>query len=364
MQRCVSLALAVGAAGQQECHSLSASIADSWCNQNCNHEPPNCPASLCDCDAPAPTPSPSPTPPSPSPAPSPTPAPTPPAVDFPIFQLDLFMNDPADGWQATGFPDYLLTDAAKYMNVAGISFIQPSDLMNDAYDLPAEVGNAVNILRGQGVQVQLLVGGQISSGWNALQGNPQKASSNAIKLMKKYDCGIQVDNESGGDSAGTIEFIKLCYEGKPATVNLSMDVGGTPSGDQRTVIAGAIDYLQFVNMMVSSPQYDQQNSVNFGHQFGIPYEKITVAYYAGTWVDNCNHMGEPGNCPAMGGPDCQTLGYGNSLVHKMGLKGLSIWAVGGASYANCPAGKDGPQGFAETMVALGAHTLDESEVQV
>lgn len=358
MQRFVSLALVVGAAGQRQCHSISKSITDSWCNQNCNHVPPNCPASLCSCDAPAPTP---------APGPAPGPGPTPPAVDFPIFELDLFINDPNKGYQATGFPDYLLKDAAKYMNVAGISFIQPSDLMNDAYDLPAKVGNAVTILRGQGVAVQLLVGGQISSGWDALQGNPQKASGKAIELMKKYDCGIQVDNEAGGNSAGLIEFIKLCYEGKPTTVHLSMDVAGTPHGAQREVIKGAIDYLQFVNLMVSSPQYDQKMSVNFGHQYGIPYEKITVAYYAGTWVDNCNNMGDAGPCPQMGGPGCQTLGYGNSLAHKMGLKGLSIWAVGGASYANCPTGTDGPKGFADTMVALGAHTnstLDRAEVQV
>lgn len=68
------------------------------------------------------------------------------------------MNDPNNGWQATGFPPYLLQDAAKYMNVAGISFIQPADLVNDSYDLPPEVGNAVQVLRKQGVEVQLLVG--------------------------------------------------------------------------------------------------------------------------------------------------------------------------------------------------------------
>jgi hypothetical protein len=268
-------------------------------------------------------------------------------VDFPIFQVDLFMNDPNDGWQATGFPPYLLHDAAKYMNVAGISFIQPEDLVNDSYDLPQEVGTAVQVLRGQGVEVQLLVGGQISRGWSDLQANPGQAASNAIRLMHKYSCGIQVDNEAGGDSAGTIEFIKLCHEGKPGGVFLSMDVGGTPSGFQQAVFNGAMDYLQFVNMMVSAPQYDQANSVNFGHEYGIPYEKLTVAYYAGTWVDNCNSMGSADKF--------ENLGYGKTLVDKFGLKGLSIWAVGGASYANCPTGEEGPQGFAETMQALGAH---------
>ena len=119
------------------------------------------------------------------------------------------MNDPKDGWQETGFPPYLQHDAAKYMNVAGISFIQPADLMNDAYDLPPQVANAVKILRSQGVQVQLLIGGQVSRGWDELQANPQKASSKAIELMKKYDCGMQIDNEAGGDAkndGGTYHF--------------------------------------------------------------------------------------------------------------------------------------------------------------
>jgi len=31
------------------CHSISPSVTDSWCNQNCLHVPPNCPASLCRC---------------------------------------------------------------------------------------------------------------------------------------------------------------------------------------------------------------------------------------------------------------------------------------------------------------------------
>merc|ERR1719230_283105 len=194
------------------------------------------------------------------------------------------------------------------MNVAGISFIQPADLVNAAYDLPAKVGNAVKILRSQGVQVQLLVGGQVSRGWGDLQANPQQAATNAIKLMKKYDCGIQVDNEAGGDSKGTIDFIKLCYAGKPDTVHLSMDVAGTPSGFQRAVFNGAMEELQFVNMMVSAPQYDQSNSVNFGHQYGIPYEKLTVAYYAGTWVNNCNSMGDASKY--------ENLAYGASLVNK------------------------------------------------
>ena len=70
-----------------------------------------------------------------------------------------------------------------------------------------------------------------------------------------------------------------------------MDVAGTPTGVQRGVIAGAIQWLDWVNSMVSAPAYDQGNSVHYSHVDGVPYDKITVAYYAGTWVNNCNAIG-------------------------------------------------------------------------
>merc|ERR1712039_368628 len=89
--------------------------------------------------------------------------------------------------------------------------------------------------------------------------------------------------------------------------------------------------------------YDQDNSVKFGHQYGVPFDKMTVAYYAGTWVDNCNKMGS-----GVGG-----TGAGKKLFDEYGLKGLSIWAVGGMSYHNCKA--DDAPGFSEAMVQLGAH---------
>jgi len=255
------------------------------------------------------------------------------------------MNDPNKGWQADGFPEYAQTNAAKYMNVAGISFIQPSDLIDEAYDLPPQVANATHILRKQGIAVQLLVGGQISSGWEQLQANPQKAADNAVALMKKYGCGIEVDNEAGGDSAGLVKFIQLCSAAKPLGSYISMDVAGTPSGAQRAVIKGAIDSLDWVNMMVSNPGYDQGNSVKFGHEYGVPFDKMTVAYYAGTWVDNCNKMDS-----GIGG-----TGAGKRLFDEYGLKGLSIWAVGGMSYHNCRS--DDAPGFSEAMTALGAHPL-------
>merc|ERR1719463_871641 len=45
--------------------------SDSWCDTNCNHDPPNCPPALCRCGiGPAPGPA-------PSPAPGPAPAPPP-----------------------------------------------------------------------------------------------------------------------------------------------------------------------------------------------------------------------------------------------------------------------------------------------
>lgn len=115
---------------------------------------------------------------------------------------------------------------------------------------------------------------------------------------------------------------------------------GTPSGTQRGVISGAIDSLDWVNLMVSAPSYDQGNSVHFGHQYGIPYNKMTVAYYAGTWVNNCNAVGSGSG----------SLGAGLGLYQEYALKGLSIWAVGGMSYSNCGS-KDAP-GFSEALKRL------------
>ena len=195
----------------------------------------------------------------------------------PIFELDLFVNDPAKGWQPSGWPAYLQHSAANYTNVAGISFIQPADLMNQSYELPSEVAAAVTSLRKQGVAVQLLVGGEISKGWSELSTNPEQAAAKAIALMKKYDCGIEVDCEGGGASiSGLVKFIQLCYAGKPSGVHLSMDVAGTPKGVQKGVIAGAIQWLDWVNSMVSAPAYDQGNSVHYSHADGVPYDKITV----------------------------------------------------------------------------------------
>lgn len=263
----------------------------------------------------------------------------------PLFELDLFVNDPASGWQADGFPEYLQTNAKKYTNVAGISFIQPKDLMDSSYELPAEVASAVSVLRAQGVHVQLLVGGEISAGWSQLEADPATAASNAVRLMKKHDCGIEVDNEAGGDASGIVKFIQLMHESKPAGVHLSMDVAGTPDAAQKAVIQGAIEQLDWVNMMVSAPAYDQGNSVKFGHDDGIPYEKMTVAYYAGTWVDNCNSIGSG---------DAGSTAAGIELFKEHGLKGLSIWAVGGASYSGCRT--DDAPGFSQAMQELGVHT--------
>jgi len=312
--------------GPLVCKATTKAVSDQWCTANCNHIPVNCPPDECKCTAAPPAPPGPPTPPS--------------GFKGPIFELDLFVNDPKSGWQPSGWPEYLQTSAANYTNVAGISFIQPADLMNDSYDLPTQVGNAVRMLRKQGIAVQLLVGGEISQGWGDLSANPEKAAANALVLMKKYDCGIEVDCEGGGDAAGIIKFIQLCAKSKPDSTYMSMDVAGTPKGTQRTVIAGAIDQLDWVNLMVSAPAYDQGNSVHFGHQYGIPYDKMTVAYYAGTWVDNCNTVGSGSG----------TLGAGLALFDEYALKGLSIWAVGGMSYVNCGT-KDAP-GFAETLRRL------------
>lgn len=329
--------------GDLVCHSVDPRASDEWCNKNCNYKPaPNCPPALCKCgEGPSPGPAP-PGPPSPPSPPSPAPG-----AKNPIFELDLFVNDPNKGWQADGFPEYLQHSASKYMNVAGISFIQPKDLMDSAYQLPSQVAAAVQSLRKQGVAVQLLVGGEVSAGWSDLEASPQEAAANAIALMKKHDCGIEVDNEAGGNASGIVKFIQLCAAGKPNGTYMSMDVAGTPSGSQRATIKGAINSLDWVNMMVSNPGYDQENSVKFGNEFGVPFNKMTVAYYAGTWVDNCNKMDS-----GVGGTSA-----GLALFKKYGLKGLSIWAVGGMSYHNCKT--DDAPGFSEAVRALGAHPLPQ-----
>jgi hypothetical protein len=263
----------------------------------------------------------------------------------PIFEVDMLINDIDKGYEPEGFPEYLQKNASAYTNVAGVSFIQPSDLMNAKYDLPAKVGSAILSMRKQGVAVQLLVGGELSAGWSNLASNPETAAANAIALMHKYGCGIEVDDEAGGSGSGLVKFVQLCHAGKPDGAYISMDVGGTPNGIQKAIIAGAIDSLDWVNLMVSQPSYDQGNSVTFGHADGIPYNKMLVAYYAGTWVDNCNTIGS--------GPG--SIGAGLKLFHKYGLKGLSIWAVmKGGSYNNCKTA-DAP-GFAAALAALRAPT--------
>ena len=85
-----------------------------------------------------------------------------------------------------------------------MSFIQPSDLLDTNYDLPANVSHAVQVLRTQGVTVQLLVGGELSHGWSQLASQPEAAAKKAIALMKKHDCGIEVDDEAGGDASGLV----------------------------------------------------------------------------------------------------------------------------------------------------------------
>ena len=40
------------------CQSVSPSVTNAWCDTNCNYTPPNCPAGICKCDGPAPKPTP------------------------------------------------------------------------------------------------------------------------------------------------------------------------------------------------------------------------------------------------------------------------------------------------------------------
>ena len=124
--------------------------------------------------------------------------------------------------------------------------------MNATYDLLPEVQAVVTSLRRQDVAVQLLVGGEVSVGWSALLANPATAAAKALELMRKYGCGIEVDKEGGGTDAGggLVKFIQLVAAGKPNNTFVSMDVDGTPTAGQAATIKGAIDELDWVNMMV------------------------------------------------------------------------------------------------------------------
>jgi len=265
----------------------------------------------------------------------------------PVFQLDMFINDPVGGYQPSGWTDYLQKNASGYTNVAGISFIQPRDLMNSNFDLPSQVAYAVSSLRKQGVTVQLLLGGQVAYGWAQLKANPDAAAAKALQLMKKYDCGLEVDDEEGGGSAGLISFVNKLASGKPSSVYVSMDLNGTPTGDQVTVAKATLSSLSWIHLMVSNPGYDQSNSMNFAKADGIPTNKMVLAYYAGTWVTNCNTIGTASNVG--------DTARGIQLVQQNGLKGLSIWAVGGASYGGC--GTTEASGFAQAKSILRAFEL-------
>ena len=123
-----------------------------------------------------------------------------------------------------------------------------------------------------------------------------------------------------------------------------MDVNGTPTGFQVSTYKAAADDIEWVNLMVSNPSYNQENSMKFANNDGIPYAKQTVAYYAGTWVNNCNTVGSASNYG--------DTADGIALVNQYKARGLSIWAVGGASYGGCST-TDAP-GFSEAMKDLGA----------
>ena len=45
-----ALGVAAASSATLSCTAVSDSVDDDWCNANCNHEPPNCPSSLCVCN--------------------------------------------------------------------------------------------------------------------------------------------------------------------------------------------------------------------------------------------------------------------------------------------------------------------------
>jgi len=268
---------------------------------------------------------------------SPVPGPTLPFV----FEIDLLIYD--DGYEPAAYPDYIKNNPGDYMNVAGISFIQPSDLMNVNYDLNPQVATVVKELVSKKIIVQLLIGGEKSTGWPDLAKDPDTAISTAKKLMEKYKIGMEVDNESGSGAEGVIKFIAGLREtATKLGTYLSMDVAGTPIPDQQQVIKGAIHNLDWVNMMVSNPTWDQQKSIDQGIKDGIPKNKLLIGFYGGGYIDNCTTMGDEDTNG--------TLAQGLKLKKDNNILGLSVWAIcacGSYKQFGC-SGK----GFFDTMTKL------------
>eukprot|EP00666_Eupelagonemidae_sp_cell4sb_P006382 gene6382-23304_t len=44
----------LGGGARQACRAVSPAASDAWCDANCNHAPPTCPANLCACGGPPP----------------------------------------------------------------------------------------------------------------------------------------------------------------------------------------------------------------------------------------------------------------------------------------------------------------------
>jgi len=161
MKFILACALNFAVAEGRTCHAISPSASDSWCDSNCNYNPPNCPASLCKCDGPSP---------SPSPSPSPTPVPSGPAVvggylniakDGGLDQLKALANA-ADSipinrlWIAFVSPTIVYEPGSKTLMGAGMQI--PTTAADAGY---ADLADAVKKLSDGGVEVFMSMGG-----WN------------------------------------------------------------------------------------------------------------------------------------------------------------------------------------------------------
>eukprot|EP01062_Namystynia_karyoxenos_P006802 TRINITY_DN12379_c3_g1_i1.p1 TRINITY_DN12379_c3_g1~~TRINITY_DN12379_c3_g1_i1.p1 ORF type:complete len:711 (+),score=255.39 TRINITY_DN12379_c3_g1_i1:83-2134(+) len=267
----LSAALLVSAAsGAQHltCHSVSPQVSDGWCDSNCNHSPPNCPAALCKCDAPTP---PTPAPPSPPTPPGPKPPSPPPGGNFKVSGPWYYIADgTATAHAFDKVPDWMYTT----QNVVSLAFMDPQELPNGEASVPQVFIDAAADFKGRGQGVFFSIGGYSYAGrWGWLQDAEKSAACGraAAAIAQKHGVGIEIDYEGGADPAdGLVAFIKgfrsVCQMGDCL---LTMDLYGGPGGagwQKGTVprvlpangtvgeVAGDGNWLDYVNVMVIDGQ--------------------------------------------------------------------------------------------------------------
>eukprot|EP01062_Namystynia_karyoxenos_P030869 TRINITY_DN22968_c0_g1_i1.p1 TRINITY_DN22968_c0_g1~~TRINITY_DN22968_c0_g1_i1.p1 ORF type:complete len:417 (+),score=126.91 TRINITY_DN22968_c0_g1_i1:93-1253(+) len=210
------LLAATAAPSELTCHSIASGTSDSWCQSNCNHQPPFCPTDLCKCDGPSPPPAPSPTPsppqpPGPSPQPPPPVPPTPPAPPSPPGLLDVIGYYGNSGNAVSSIPKF--SGIHEDYNVVIITFASVDSAgafsidIQGPYDgnLPAMAADIADWKKGKDKYgrrrlVLVSVGGQNGQWPSGLPADTILAGLN--KFMTTYNLdGLDIDLEGGAVSS-------------------------------------------------------------------------------------------------------------------------------------------------------------------